>query len=373
MTPLALDERTKAALTAHRFDAAAFERLRLRLTAAGRGAWSNTVAGLVEHPAPSEMPSLPEPGTPAYAAAEARGRAALAAGEVGVILLAGGMATRFGGVVKAAAEVFPGRTFMDLKLADVARRATALNAAIPVFVMTSFTTHAEVTRLAALASTPQVTVTTFVQSVALRLTPEGELFREEDGTPSLYAPGHGDLTSALRDAGLLARFRAAGGRVLFMSNVDNVAASLDPVVIGLHLQGGAAITVETVDKLAGDRGGAPARVDGRLQIVEAFRFPQGFDQDTIPVFNTNTLLFDAAAIDRDFDLTWFAVQKTIGHRPAIQFERLVGELTAFLPSRFLRVPRSGPGSRFLPVKDPEELAQRLPEIRTRLAHLGLVG
>jgi UTP--glucose-1-phosphate uridylyltransferase len=368
---LDLDERTQAALAAHRFDAATFERLRARLATAGPGAWSNSIAGTIELPAPGEVAPLPEPRSAALAAAETRGRAALAAGEVGVILLAGGMATRFGGVVKAAAEVFPGRTFMDLKLADVAARAADLGTSIPVYVMTSFATHAEVTRLAALASTARVAASTFVQSVALRLTPEGELFREAGGAPSLYAPGHGDLTSALRDAGLLARFRAAGGRVLFMSNVDNVAASLDPVVIGAHLQGGAAITVEVVDKQAGDRGGAPARVDGRLQIVEAFRFPKSFDQDAIPVFNTNTLLFDAAAIDRDFDLTWFAVQKTIEGRSAVQFERLVGELTAFLPSRFLRVPRLGPESRFLPIKDPEELALRQPEIERRLARLGL--
>ena len=84
--------------------------------------------------------------------------------------------------------------------------------------------------------------------------------------------------------------------------------------------------------------GAP---DARWKIVEAFRFPADFDQDSIPVFNTNTLLFDAEAIDRDFDLTWFAVTKQVGGKPAIQFEHLVGELSAFLPSTFLRVEREG--------------------------------
>ena len=43
-----------------------------------------------------------------------------------------------------------------------------------------------------------------------------------------YATGHGDLTFALRASGVLARFRAAGGKILYMSNVDNVAATLDP-------------------------------------------------------------------------------------------------------------------------------------------------
>jgi UTP--glucose-1-phosphate uridylyltransferase len=237
--------------------------------------------------------------------------------------------------------------------------------------MTSFATHAEVSRLAAAATRPQVPVETFSQFASLRLTPEGDLFREADGRPSLYAPGHGDLSFALRASGLLGRFRAQGGRVLFLSNVDNATATLDPALVGAHLEAGRAITVEVVDKEPGDRGGCPARVDGALQIVEAFRFPPDFDQDAIPVFNTNSLFLDAAAIDRDFPLTWFAVKKTIDGRPAIQFERLVGELTGFLPSHFVRVARHGADGRFQPVKEPEDLATRAPEIRDILRGRGI--
>ena len=67
-------------------------------------------------------------------------------------------------------------------------------------------------------------------------------------------------------------------------------------------------------------------------------------------------------IDRDFPLTWFAVRKKVEGHEAVQFERLVGELTAFLPSGFLRVERHGVDGRFQPVKDPEEMSLRLPEI-----------
>ena len=207
----------------------------------------------------------------------------------------------------------------------------------------------------------------FPQHASLRLTPAGELFVHAD-KPEPYATGHGDLTFALRASGVLARFRAAGGKVLYMSNVDNVAATLDPVVIGAHLASGAAVTAEVVRKEPGDRGGAPARVDGRAQIVEAFRFPKDFDQDRLALFNTNTFAFDAAAIDRDFELTYFRVEKTVDDAKVIQFERLVGELTAFLPSHFLEVPRA----RFLPVKDPEELDARRADIEALLRARGLL-
>jgi len=172
---------------------------------------------------------------------------------------------------------------------------------------------------------------------------------------------------AARIRGVLDAFRASGGKVLYMSNVDNLAATLDPAVIGAHLASGAKITAEVVRKEPGDRGGAPARVEGVPQIVESFRFPKAFDQDSLPLFNTNTFAFDAEAIDRDFELTFFRVEKKVEDATVIQFERLVGQLTAFLPSHFLEVPRA----RFLPVKDPEELEQRRPDIEALLRARGI--
>ena len=51
-------------------------------------------------------------------------------------------------------------------------------------------------------------------------------------------------------------------------------------------------------------------------------------------------------------------------------ERLVGQLTAFLPSAFLRVERGGPDGRFQPAKDPEELESRRAAIRALLSARG---
>ncbi len=356
-----LDAETAATLKRFAFDAAVFSSLRARLIAGELGADRGRVQGQVEPPAPGDVTSFPDPGTPARARLRERGLAALRAGEVGVVILAGGMATRFGEVVKAAVEVTGGQGFLALKLADAQSLASQLGVTIPALVMTSFATHDAVRELARGLELPDVSARVFPQAVSLRLTPDGELVRE-GGRPSLYAPGHGDMSFALRRTGALADFLAGGGRTLLMSNVDNLAATLDPAIIGAHLEGGAAITVEVVDKHPGDRGGAPARVDGALRLVEAFAFPERFDQDRIPLFNTNTLCFDARALDRDFALTWYAVRKRAGGREVVQFERLVGELTAHLRSTYLRVERDGPEARFLPVKSPAELARREPAI-----------
>jgi len=169
---------------------------------------------------------------------------------------------------------------------------------------------------------------------------------------------------------VLSEFRKAGGKLLYMSNVDNLAATLDPAVIAAHTAAGVQISVEVADKAPGDKGGAPARVDDDLQIVESFRFPESFDQDSIPVFNTNSFVLDAAAIDADFELTWFLVRKKVEGRVAIQFERLVGELTALLTTHCIGVLREGDDGRFQPVKDPPDLDARRETIRQMLEARG---
>jgi UTP--glucose-1-phosphate uridylyltransferase len=328
---------------------------------------TNFVTGAITPPAPDDVSALPSRGTPEHVELVRCGEEAIRARQVGVVVLAGGMATRFGGVVKAAVPVVDDRSFLDLKHADVREVSARLGVPITTYVMTSFATHDRIVQQVReeKLETDATKIVCFPQMVSLRLTPTGEVFHE-DGEPSPYATGHGDLTFALRASGMLGRFRRAGGRYLVMSNVDNLGATLDPAVIGAHIIRGAKITAEVVRKEKGDKGGAPARVDGVPQIVEAFRFPTSFDQDSIPLFNTNTFVFDAEAIDRDFDLTFFRVEKKVGDATVIQFERLVGQLTAFLPSHFLEVPRDGADGRFQPVKDPEELDQRRGNIEAIL-------
>ncbi|MCA9614269.1 MAG: UTP--glucose-1-phosphate uridylyltransferase [Myxococcales bacterium] len=367
-----IDQDTRALLDRFGFDEKTFETLRARLRAGELGDATNRIRGRVEPPAPEDVTPLPPRGSAAREELAAAGRAAIAAGKVGAIVLAGGMATRFGGVVKAAVEALDGLTFLELKLKDLQAAARDAGGKVPAFLMTSFATHDDVTRLAAKGSTDSVPVETFPQLISLRLQPDAELFRDRAGNLSPYAPGHGDLPEAIRRSGLLERFMAGGGELLFMSNVDNLTATLDPAVVGAHLAGKKPVTAEMAPNSPGDKGGAPARVDGVPQIVEGFRFPSDFDQDSIPVFNTNTLVFDAKALADDFRLTWFAVTKKVDELPAIQLERLVGELTAFLPATFLRVEREGEDARFQPAKDPEELVRRQDEIRTALRARGVI-
>ena len=106
-----------------------------------------------------------------------------------------------------------------------------------------------------------------------------------------------------------------------------------------------------------------ARNGPAAQVLEEFRLPKGFDAASVRVFNTNTFLVRAEPLARRrVDWTYFEVEKKVDGKPAIQFERLLQELTAALDTVYVRVPRTETGggveARFLPVKDPEELERR---------------
>jgi UTP--glucose-1-phosphate uridylyltransferase len=155
---------------------------------------------------------------------------------------------------------------------------------------------------------------------------------------------------------------------LLIANLDNIGASIDPVLFGWHLEHGNPVSVEVVDKVGSDRGGIPVRHQGRPVILEEPRLPIGFDAAGVRVFNTNTLWLDARAIETlDMPWTFIQVGKKVGPRTAVQFERLIGELPYHLATSFVRVPREGLASRFLPVKDNDELAMRRSEIEA-IAH-----
>lgn len=342
------------------FERVPFESLRARLRGARSLEALHRITATVSPPSHDCAQEPPPEGTDARRALEEEGRASIARGEVATVVLAGGMATRFGSVVKALASLElpdgPDWCFLDAKLADVAR----WGGRVPAALMTSFATHDEIAQW--LSARGRTEVSLAAQFVSLRLTTEGELFLDDDGVPSPYATGHGDLPEALHAAGLVEAWRRQGVRTVMMSNVDNIGATIDPVLYAMHRRAGGMISVELVEKVAGDRGGLPVSVDGRLVLAEAFRLPPEFPQESFPLFNTNTLWIDLDALSLDAPWTWCVARKKVCGREAIQFERLVGELTWWHPTRWLHVPRSGPESRFLPVKDLDELERSAPAI-----------
>jgi UTP--glucose-1-phosphate uridylyltransferase len=355
-----LDRETAVVLERFGFDEQLFESLRARVAAGELSSESNLIRGSIEPPDVGDVTRLPIPGEAGYDVVREAGLDALRRGEVAQVVLAGGMATRFGGVVKAVLPAVDGMSFLEAKLVQTAALEREVGMSVPVALMTSFATDAAIREHVVERGLGEPLV--FNQFVSLRLDEAGELFRAENGRPSLYAPGHGDLFEAMRRSGTLATLRDRGVRVVTVSNVDNLGARVDPVVVGAHLAAGQPLTCEVARK-EGDMGGAPVRVDGRLQLVEGPRFPDWFDQERAPVFNTNTAVFDIDTLAADYDLSWLYVLKDVEGRAAVQLERLYHEVSAFVPTQYLEVPRRGARGRFLPIKTPADLERAEGDLR----------
>ena len=334
-----------------------------QLSAFGRGIASGELG-----PSSNLYPSDPEPvgeqavdvldGLPAAERKrlEAIGRSALAAGEVAVAVLNGGMATRFGGLVKGVVEAVSGLSFLEIKLAQAQREF-----ALPFVIMNSFATDSA-TRAFLSKRGLLDRVSICLQRASVRLTPQGDAFRDPSdadsdarGKLSLYAPGHGDFPGALRDTGLIDALAERGVRAIQLSNVDNLGAEPDPVIVGYHLDREVDLTCEVAAVVPGDVGGTPARVGDRVEVVEGFRFSRDFDFGRLKYLASNTFLFSLDVLREPHPLTWFYVEKTVGSERVVQMERLVNELSSRAPTAFLATPRGGPTGRFFPVKSPADL------------------
>src|SRR5262245_6247657 len=186
---------------------------------------------------------MPEEKTEAWDRCTSRGMEALKNGEVALCVLAGGMATRMGGVIKALVDALPGHSFLDLRLRENAHLADISGHRVPFWMMTSEATDHGI-REALGERLDGEFIATFEQCVSLRLTPEGTLFHDEHAEPSVYATGHGDLPDALRSSRLLQRFIDRGGKVVCIANIDNLGATVDPAIVGFHKEHGGPLTVE---------------------------------------------------------------------------------------------------------------------------------
>ena len=283
-------------------------------------------------------------------------RGAIARGEIAAVVLAGGMATRFGSQVKALAPVLDGRdlSFLDLKLADLTRLG------VDVTLMTSFATHdalAEAVADTGVAAGPAARVA----------APRRRTARSSSTTrasPRRTRRATATSADALELSGALERYRRSGVRTLFVCNVDNVGATLDPALAGLHRELGGAITAELVSKRPGDVGGLPVRrADGSLAIAEAFRVPEGFPHERFPLFNTNTLWIDVAGARGARPSTpgasrasaWTTARRSSSSGSSASSRGGTPRATSTCP-------REGAESRFVPVKDEDDLAAAQEQI-----------
>ena len=104
--------------------------------------------------------------------------------------------------------------------------------------MNSFNTDDDTRQIIAKYSTVNVSLLTFLQSRHPRLNKESLLpiaRSLNDQTECWYPPGHGDIYEAFFNSGLLQKMLDQGKEYVFITNVDNLGATIDLSMLLLHL------------------------------------------------------------------------------------------------------------------------------------------
>ncbi len=204
------------------------------------------------------------------------GGAALRAGRVGVLLVAGGQGSRLGFEgPKGAFEIGPlsGASLFEIHARKVLALERIYEAEIPLYIMTSQANDADTRKFFAdndYFDLDPSRVLFFSQGMWPALDEAGKLILETPAKIFMNPDGHGGTIRALDVKGMFADMDKRGVSTLFYFQVDNPLVEVaDPVFIGLHLQNKADVSVKVCAKRdAGEKIGAVAIRDGRSCIVE---------------------------------------------------------------------------------------------------------
>jgi hypothetical protein len=355
---------------------------------------------------------------------ELAGLESIRKGEVAVVTLAAGAGSRWtqgAGVVKALHPFCKmagrHRTFLEVHLAKSRRVGSRIGRALPHIFTTSYLTHEPTARFLALRKNYGYEGTVLLsrgKAVGLRLVPTerdlrflweempqqvldeqqqkvrgslrqalihwarsaGEASDYTDNLPwqCVHPVGHWYEVPNLIRNGTLPRLLSERPNLkyLFLHNIDTLGADVDPVLLGLHIKNGGALTFEVITRRLEDRGGGLAKVDGRVRLVEGLAMPREEIEFSLSYYNSNTCWIDldkllaAFKLNRsDLDdepkvtaairhvaakmptyITLKEVKKRWGHGqedvfPLTQFEKLWVDMTALteIESRFVVVPR----------------------------------
>jgi UDP-N-acetylglucosamine pyrophosphorylase len=183
-------------------------------------------------------------------------------------------------------------------------------------------------------------------------------------------PGHGDLYPSLLGSGWIDRLNKDGVKYLFVSNSDNLGATLDPGLLNYFAGSGKGFLMEVTERTASDRkGGHLAQKNGRLLLRELAQCPEQDNADFQNIqkhrfFNTNSLwirldkLKELLTRSGGFiPLPVIRNSKTVDPRdknspPVFQLETAMGAaIESFADAGAIVVPRS----RFAPVKTTSDL------------------
>ena len=223
------------------------------------------------------------------AEARRRGRQALAAGQVGVILVAGGQGTRLGfDHPKGMFSIGPvsGRTLFQIHIEKILATAQRHGVRIPLYLMTSPATHEETLQFLAAHDRfglAEEDLHVFCQGTMPAVdAATGRLLLEAPDRLAVSPNGHGGMLAAFAESGAMADAQGRGIRHLFYFQVDNPLVDIAGAeYIGYHILSDSEMTSQVIAKRDPlEKVGNVVDVDGRLMVIEYSDLPEDVARKT---------------------------------------------------------------------------------------------
>lgn len=290
-----------------------------------------------------------------------------------VIKLNGGLGTSMG--CTGPKSIIPVRndlTFLDLTVQQIENLNKSYGSSVPLVLMNSFNTDEDTHKIIRKYKGFQVKILTFNQSRYPRISRES-LMPVATSVPgqdleAWYPPGHGDFYQSFYNSGLLDELINQGREYCFISNIDNLGATVDINILKLLMtpqnSKSPEFVMEVTDKTRADvKGGTLIQYEGKLRLLEIAQVPKEHVDDfksvkTFKIFNTNNLWIKLATAKRIIEDGAMDMEIIVNHKTldngmnVIQLETASGAAVKnFDGALGINVPRS----RFLPVKKTSDL------------------
>ena len=283
-----------------------------------------------------------------------------------MIKLNGGLGTSMGLTrAKSLLKVKNERTFLEIILKQAEKRYVKLA------LMNSFSTHEDTLEVLSKIK-PSDSPLLFLQNRFPKILQKNFAPADWPTNPDLEwnPPGHGDIYSAVYTSGILNKLLDKGIVYAFISNSDNLGATLDESLLGYFVEKGFPFMMEVAPRTPSDvKGGHIARhKDGRLILRESAQCPENElsafrDIKRYGFFNTNNIWINLKVLHKLIQksgavkLPIIRNPKTLDPRDenspkVFQIETAMGAaISLFEGAAVIKVP----ASRFLPVKKCNDL------------------
>lgn len=179
-----------------------------------------------------------------------------------------------------------------------------------------------------------------------QLTPDNMIFFNNEKV-SLHACGTGELLTRINNEPVYSEFVEKGGKHVFIVDVNNVFASLDPAIVGHHVESKKKVSCEVVKRKPAEEGSVIVDAFEGVRLVDMKRIFETTESDHAWLC-TNSYLFDTDIDVDKVSIEWCRTQINQNNGVIIRYQKFFDELTKAYDTNYIGVIR---GERFLQVNN----------------------